>query len=266
MDQDARCITAHSPILLNPCRGDILLPEPGKYPGIFCAPVISMSLDQARVRAIIFDIDGTLSDTDDQFVMRLCKWLQLFRFLFPRGDTLPLARKIVMKTETPGNYLMGIPDRLGLDGAVIALGDWLYHTGLGRSSRPFQLIPGVDSLLASLAGRYPLAIVSARRERIAARFLEQFQFASLFQVVATATSAAHTKPYPDPVLWAARQMHLPPQACLVVGDTIVDIQAGKAAGAQTVGVLCGFGEEEELRRAGADLILPNTADLLNFLQ
>jgi phosphoglycolate phosphatase-like HAD superfamily hydrolase len=224
-----------------------------------------MPIDSSRVRAILFDIDGTLSDTDDQFVLRVSRWLQPIRFLLPKGDTLPLARKLVMKTETPGTMLMGIPDRLGLDGAVIALGDWLYQAGLGRSPRPFQLIPGVDHLLSRLVGRYALAIVSARRERIAARFLDQFHLSSLFQVVVSATSAAHTKPYPDPVLWAARQMQLPPHACLMVGDTTVDIQAGKAAGAQTVGVLCGFGEEQELRQAGADLILPTTTDLLNFL-
>ena len=47
----------------------------------------------------------------------------------------------------------------------------------------------------------------------------------------------------------------------MVGDTTVDIRAGRLAGAQTVGVLCGFGQEVELVRLGADLILPNTADL-----
>jgi N-acetyl-D-muramate 6-phosphate phosphatase len=52
---------------------------------------------------------------------------------------------------------------------------------------------------------------------------------------------------------------------LMVGDTTIDIRAGKAAGAQTVGVLCGFGQETELRRVGADLILPATPDLLPLL-
>jgi len=46
-----------------------------------------------------------------------------------------------------------------------------------------------------------------------------------------------------------------------VGDTTVDIRAGRTAGAQTVGVLCGFGARRELERAGADLILPSVADL-----
>jgi phosphoglycolate phosphatase len=56
-------------------------------------------------------------------------------------------------------------------------------------------------------------------------------------------------------------MGVRPEECLMIGDTTVDMRAGKAAGAQTVGVLCGFGEEEELRRLGADLILKSTADL-----
>ena len=56
-----------------------------------------------------------------------------------------------------------------------------------------------------------------------------------------------------------------PAEVLMVGDTSVDIRAGRAAGAQTAAVLCGFGEEKELRRAGADLILSSTVDLLGVL-
>jgi phosphoglycolate phosphatase len=51
----------------------------------------------------------------------------------------------------------------------------------------------------------------------------------------------------------------------MVGDTSVDIRAGKAAGAQTVGVLCGFVEEAELRQHKANLILSLTADLVQVL-
>jgi len=51
----------------------------------------------------------------------------------------------------------------------------------------------------------------------------------------------------------------------MIGDTTVDIRAGRKAGSQTVGVLCGLGEEPELRRCGADVILPSTADLTPLL-
>jgi phosphoglycolate phosphatase len=60
-------------------------------------------------------------------------------------------------------------------------------------------------------------------------------------------------------------MAVPVEACLVVGDTTVDILAGKAAGAQTVGVLCGFGEQEELVRSGANHILLSTDELVDLL-
>jgi N-acetyl-D-muramate 6-phosphate phosphatase len=61
-------------------------------------------------------------------------------------------------------------------------------------------------------------------------------------------------------------MNIPPENCLMIGDTTVDIRAGRSAGAQTVGVLCGFGEEPELRKMGADVIIEDTTKLLEILQ
>ncbi len=220
-----------------------------------------MPLDLSRIQALCFDVDGTLSDTDDQFVHKLARKLQPLRFLFSNGDPRPFARRVVMATETPGNILFGLPDRLGIDGPLAALGDALYRLGLRGEPEPFLLIPGVRAMLETLHAHYPLAVVSARGGRSTAWFLEQFNLTPLFRCVATAQTCKHTKPYPDPILWAAAEMSVEAQNCLMIGDTTVDILAAKAAGAQAVGVLCGFGEEEELRRAGADIILPTTADL-----
>jgi phosphoglycolate phosphatase len=86
-----------------------------------------------------------------------------------------------------------------------------------------------------------------------------------FDAVITGQSAERTKPYPDPILLAAKRMGVKPDECLMIGDTTVDIRAGKSAGAQSVGVLCGFGEEPELRRMGADMILNTTSDLAGLL-
>jgi phosphoglycolate phosphatase-like HAD superfamily hydrolase len=224
-----------------------------------------MTLDIPRIQALCFDVDGTLSDTDDLFAQRIARWLQPFRFLFPGGNPLPFSRQIVIGIESPGNFLFGIPDRLGLDDELFALGDLLARLGLGKQPRPFLLIPSVREMLSLLAARYPLSIVSVRGERSTRSFLSQFELEPFFQCIVTGQTCQHTKPYPDPILYAARQMGVGPQACLMIGDTTVDIRAGKAAGAQTVGVLCGFGEEAELRRAGADLILPTTAQVHEVL-
>ena len=224
-----------------------------------------MPLDIPRIRALCFDVDGTLSDTDDQFVQKLVRWLKPFRFLFPSKDPRPFARKIVMMTETPGNFLYGIPDRLGIDDEIAALGDFIYRLGLGKSHKPFLLISGVKEMLAQLEPHFKMSVVSARGGRSTQVFLDQFELTPLFVSVATAQTCEHTKPYPDPILWAAEQMGVSPQECLMIGDTTVDILAAKAAGAQSVGVLCGFGTQKELQKAGADLILPRTAFLTKEL-
>lgn len=224
-----------------------------------------MPLDISRIQALCFDLDGTLNDTDDQFVLKLASWLEPVRFLFGKQGPLHFARRLVMKTETPGTYLFGLPDRLGIDEELAALGDWLYRKGLGNTHAPFKLILGVYEMLEQLYPYYPMSIVSARGARTAQLFLEQFRLQRFFQSIATAQTCRHTKPYPDPLLWVAEKMGVPATACLMIGDTTVDVRTGKAAGAQTVAVLCGFGEETELRKAGADMILSSTALLSDIL-
>ena len=224
-----------------------------------------MSLDLSRIRAICFDVDGTLSDTDDMFVQKVERGLRPFRFLFRNHDVHRAARRFVMWSEAPGNFLIGIPDTLGLDDEIASVMEWL-NRHRPRPMKHFILIPGVKEMLQSLHARYPLSVVSARDEKSTRLFLDQFELTGFFQIIVTGQTAEHTKPYPDPIYYAAKAMNVPPEACLMVGDTTVDIRAGKKAGAQTVGVLCGFGEEPELRKRGADLILASTPDLVRALE
>ncbi len=225
----------------------------------------AMTLDLPRIKALCFDVDGTLSNTDDQFVENLVRLLQPFRLFFPGKNPRPFARKFVMKTETPGNYLFGLPDRLGFDHTIAAFGEFIYQTGLGKTNKPFQIIPGTREMLEKLRPHYKIAVVSARGSPSTQGFIDQFDLASSFDCIATAQTCEHTKPYPDPILWAADRMEVFPSECLMVGDTTVDILAATAAGAQSVGVLCGFGEKDELTKAGANLILEETPMLPDIL-
>ena len=215
-----------------------------------------MPLDIPRIKALCFDVDGTLSDTDDLYTNRLSGFLprSLFR------DPAHAARRLVMWIEAPGNALLGMADTVGLDDKMVALIDWTSrHRKL--PVKKYILVPGVDILLGHLKGRYPMAVVSAREEKSTLRFLNQFDLLKYFDVVVTGLSTIHTKPYPHPILFAAKKMGVKPEECLMIGDTTVDMRAGKSAGAQTVGVLCGFGEKDELLRMGADLILNSTNEL-----
>ena len=223
-----------------------------------------MTLETNRIQALCFDIDGTLSDTDDQYVAKFTKIFQPFSFFLRNKDAQRAARRFVMWSETPANMIFGVPDRIGLDDELATLVDWLTRLK-PPLLKHFILIEGIKEMLTELHGHYPMAVVTARNEEGTMQFLEQYDLLPFFDVIISALTTEHTKPFPDPVLYAAKKMNTAPENCLMIGDTIVDILAGKRAKAQTVGVLCGFGEEKELRQRGADLILKTTSELTKVL-
>ena len=130
-----------------------------------------MPLQVSRIRAICFDVDGTLSDTDDVMVAQLTELLKPFHMLFPGRDLTRVARAIVMDAEAPANFLYGLTDLIGLDEQIFALKDWISRQS-NKNTKPFQLVPGTVEMLESLVKRYPLSVVSARDTRTTMDFLE----------------------------------------------------------------------------------------------
>lgn len=211
-----------------------------------------------QIQGWFFDLDGTLMDTDDQAVESLARHLKFLG----QARANQLARRLVMAGETPMNYAMTAVDKVGLDAVLFGF----QRMVSGHTPPTFRLIAGVKPLLAHLAERARLAIVSTRSEAEAKEFLHQHELTDFFTLIVTHTMTQHLKPHPEPVLYAAHHLGLAPGVCAMVGDTTVDILSGRRAGAWTIGVLCGFGEEAELRQAGAHLILPSTADLLPLVK
>lgn len=209
------------------------------------------------LRALLFDLDGTLLDSDDEGVEALARWLARLRV----PDARRRARRIVMRAETPVNALMTALDVVGLDGPLLGLSEYLRHVRGERTSPRFRLVPGTDEALRSLAPHYRLAVVTTRGQKDARAFLEAFRLADLFEAVVTRESTWRLKPHPSPVQHAVHLLGLPPGACAMVGDTPVDMRAARRAGVWAIGVLCGFGEQGELEQAGAHLILPSPAAL-----
>lgn len=223
------------------------------------------TIDGPSIEAILLDIDGTIADTDDAAVARVERWFRFVGWLLEDQDPHVAARRFVMRIESPVNALVSWLDRTGLDQILGPLMDSLYRLrGVIGHSR-VDLIPGVKKSLERLADQYPLCVVTAREHRSAHAILESHALESMFQCIATARTCRRAKPNPDPVLWAVDQIGVHPTRCLMVGDTTADIIAGNTAGLQTVGVLCGFGEQSELEAAGADIILDSTAELADLL-
>lgn len=223
-----------------------------------------MALNVERIKAICFDVDGTLSDTDNVWVERLSRSMAWMRFIIKPVQISVFARWLVMATESPMNSIYHLMDHLSLDDNFARF----YEKQIRRQKfkkHSLRLMEGAVELLESLHPRLPLSIVSARDETTTRHFVDSFHLDKYFREVVTSQTCEHTKPFPEPVLWAAERMRVAPENCLMVGDTTVDILAGRSAGAQTVGVLCGFGTEHELRKAGADLIVTELIDLLEYL-
>jgi phosphoglycolate phosphatase-like HAD superfamily hydrolase len=220
-----------------------------------------MGLDLERIEALCFDVDGTLMDTDDQIVQQVAAWLGLFKGIMSDRAREKLARRIIMGLESPSNRALQFLDWIGLDGLYAALNNRLHRWGWRRLPTEYPLIPGTIAALEKLKPHYPMAIVSARGALQVDAFIAHHALEHFFVTVVSGQTRPRSKPHPDPILWAAEQMNLPPDACVMIGDTTVDIHAGRAAGTQTIAVLSGFGEAAELQKVGSDIILPSVAEL-----
>jgi len=253
---NVQLITHNGAHYSNPIANAPKLSPPNQAGGITMSMLTWTPPEQ--LEAILFDLDGTLVDTDDMAVARLEQRLRLF--LGERAK--PAARGLVMKAETPANQFISLLDLLHLDRPLMGLIDRVDQwRGVCPSSK-FHLIDGVQPLIVNLAERYRLGLVTTRTRYHIDQFLERFpEIAVRLQTTIGCHESHRLKPHPAPVLLAASQLGVDISRCLMVGDTAVDIRAGRAAGAWTAGVLCGFGREWELARAGAHIILPSTAYL-----
>ncbi len=223
-------------------------------------------IDPANIDAILFDLDGTLVDTDDAAVDRLAARLSVFRALFPARSPRPLARWLMMQAETPVNTAFSLLDRLGLDGPLTAASARWHARRGSQGPTNYHPIDGVPQMLAELAGRYKLALVTTRSTRhLTALQTAHPEITTHLEAMIGRQHTRRIKPHPAPLQLAATKLRVPIERCLMVGDTPVDIQAARRAGAWSVGVLCGFGEQGELERAGAHMLLGCTADLAEIL-
>jgi HAD superfamily hydrolase (TIGR01509 family) len=101
-----------------------------------------------------------------------------------------------------------------------------------------SLMPGVTTLLPQLHTEgYPMGVATASDHQWAERWLSHFNLQSYFQVVATSSNVPNNKPAPDVYLFAAAQLGLPPERCLVFEDSLAGTQAAKAAGMKVIAVL-----------------------------
>ncbi len=200
-----------------------------------------------QLRAVLFDIDGTLLDTRDAWVAAFDAGLAAIR-----------------KTSIPGSEAaewIGTPieviyaERCGLTGDELAAAVRAFQRVEAESVREgMRAYPGVREALASLAA-WKLAAVTNKRHDTSVEALRVTGLLPVFAFVLGGDSVPHKKPAPDPILQAAAALSVQPPECAVVGDTENDVRAGKAAGARTIGVTWGYGTRARLEAAGVDYLI-----------
>lgn len=215
------------------------------------------------VSAVLFDLDGTLVETDDETVAALAASLARFRLLLPQGDVQRAARHLAGWANDQLNWWLAALDKVKLDRPAQRLARRLgliQENSLGRTLTP---VAGTIALVQRLQSRYRLGIVSTRTRDEVCVYLDQQGLRGQFAVIVGSDSTERIKPHPQPILWAASQLGVAPEHVIMVGDTEADVRAAQAAGALAVGVLCGFGDEADLDQA--DLVLASTAELAEWL-
>ena len=111
----------------------------------------------------------------------------------------------------------------------------------------------------------PGRVFTGKLEQFSRRILDGLGVGARFQVIIGGDSVPERKPHPGPVLAAAARCGVIAAESVMVGDSAVDVEAGRAAGAFTCGIASGFRGRGELERARCDLILERFAELPEHL-
>jgi phosphoglycolate phosphatase len=213
--------------------------------------------------AILFDLDGTLAETDDQIVDRLIAKLGRLQRFFPNGDARPYVRRWVMRMEPLAAWWLARLDAVDLDDNAFRVARRIRKVLGYKKTDELELVEGAEAALHDMHARYKLGLVTTRDRNSTMRFLNRQDITDLFDVIVCREDSRRLKPHPEPVFRAAEALGLPPEQCVMVGDTLADIRAGRAANAATVGVLTGFGDRDDLDEA--DLVLDSVVDLVHWL-
>ena len=212
----------------------------------------------ANYRSVLFDLDGTLMDTAPDFITALN------RMLSERNRRM-LPPEVIRAGVTNGSaglvtLAFGVqPGDRGFD----TLREEFLEYYFDSLSEATCLFPALDRLLAELAENdIPWGIVTNKPYRFTEAILNRLEWASPPGAVICPDHVRHTKPDPEGIVLACRQMGADTARTLYVGDHLRDIQAGRNAGTGTVSAAYGYIDPgEDPSSWGADYLIHSAGEL-----
>ncbi len=219
-----------------------------------------MCLVKHDIRAVLFDLDGTLADTladlanaTNWALLQLgCPPCPVDSYRYKLGDG---ARELCARALPA--------DKQGLTDDVLRLMREHYDEHCFDLTR---LYPGIAELVSALAERrLQLAVLSNKPDHFTKRVIAHYFKPSPFAIVRGQLPNVPLKPDPTAALHIAQELGIPPAHWLYLGDTNTDMHTARAAGMHPAGVLWGFRDRAELLESGAEHILAKPRDALDLL-
>jgi phosphoglycolate phosphatase len=220
-----------------------------------------------QAKAVLLDLDGTLLDT----VLDL--------HAAANGMLADLGRPPVAVEDIRAYVGRGIPNLVKrvLAGKLEAADDPApppddaltsfkkhYEHFNGRAAKPF---PGVlDGLAALKAKGFPLGVITNKARAFTLPLLERTGLAPFMSVTVSGDQLPKPKPDPMPLVWACGRMDVSPADTLMVGDSVHDFKAGRAAGCKVFLVPYGYNEGQDVQGLAADAIVASIVEAAALIQ
>lgn len=209
--------------------------------------------------AVLFDLDGTLSDSVDlilrsyRHTMKTHLGKELPDALWLQGVGTPLEIQLSEFARSPDE--------------IRTMRKTFAQYYVQRHDSEVDMFPGAMQGLNDLKGQgIKLGLVTAKSRIGANRTLRRHHLIDFFDVVVTSDDTKEGKPHPQPVLFALASLNVRPERACFVGDSTHDINAGNAAGVDSIAVVWGPYPREVLAQCRPKKWLMTTADIIKLGQ
>ena len=219
-----------------------------------------------RVSAVTIDLDGTLLDTIPDLATASNMMLAELGFAALEEAHIRtfVGKGVARLVERALETAIGEPPPDGLRARAIASYERHYTAVNGRHT---TIYPGVEEGLKRLRDRgFPLACVTNKSERFTRPLLDRVGFSRYFEHVVSGDTLEQKKPHPAPVLHACRALGVAPGAMLVIGDSLNDAQAARAAGCPVFCVTYGYNEGHDIRSLDTDALVESLDDAVELIE
>jgi HAD superfamily hydrolase (TIGR01509 family) len=218
-----------------------------------------MSIEKLQVNGLFLDLDGTLVDSREAYyeAARIA-FHELGQEMPEKEAFLEIPRKLERKHPI-SDVIKGDSNKF--------LSVYL-NTYYSITTEKTRLLPNVSTTMEALSTKAKLALITMRAfpKKAIIKELEGFNIARYFTCVVTALDTDKPKPSPEALLKCVNALNVQMCDCAIVGDSISDIKAGKAAGSKTVAVLSGLFSRQELIEEKPDLIIEDVTALPDFIE